>query len=147
MKKEYKTMIFIVVIIAVFVGGYFLKDFLDKQNKARDVNNYKRGFYDGLVCQYSCPMSLQNLSNKTQMLPDVDCVKSCSAAFKNKFASFSVKKEELQKDNLLNDIDNVVKGCKKNTINTTANTFNNTAYFNCAVKSLSGLKMNYSYLE
>ncbi len=146
MKKQYKTIIFITVIILVFIGGYFLKDFLDKQNRAKEVNDYKKGFYDGLVCQYGCPMSLQNVSNKTQMLPDVDCVKGCSAGFKNKFSSFSVKKEELQKDKLLDDIDNLVKECKKNTINTTAYTFNNTAYFDCAVKSLSGLKMNYSYL-
>ncbi len=146
MKKQYKTIIFIAIIVIVFIGGYFLKDYIDKQTRLKDVNQYKKGFYDGLVCQYSCPMSLQNVSNKTQMLPDVDCVKSCSAAFKSKFASFSVKKEELGKDNLLTDIDNVVKECKKNTINTTSMSFNNTRYFNCAVKSLNDLKMNYSYL-
>ncbi len=147
MKKQYKKILFIAIIIIVFIGGYFLKEFLDKQNRIKDVNDYKRGFYAGLVCQYSCPMSLQNINNKTQMLPDVDCVKSCSTAFKSKFSTFSVKKEELQRDNLLADIDNVVKDCKKNTINTTAYSFNNTAYFNCAAKTLSGLKMNYSYLN
>jgi len=147
MKKQIKTLLFIAIIIIVFIGGYFLKDFLDKQNRIKDVNDYKKGFYDGLVCQYSCPMSLQDISNKTQMLPDVDCVKSCSAAFKQKYSSFSAKKEELQRDKLLDDIDNLVKDCKKTTINATSITFNNTQYFDCATKSLSGLKTNYSYLE
>ncbi len=147
MKKQYKTLLFIIIIIVVFIGGYFLKDFTDKQNRLKDVNNYKKEFYYGLVCQYNCPMSSQNISNKAQMLPDLDCVKSCSTAFKNKYSTFSVKKEELQKDNLLNDIDNVVKECKKNTINTTSMSFNNTTYFDCTAKSLDALKMNYSYLD
>lgn len=144
--KKFKTILFIAIILIVFIGGYFLKDFLDKQNRIRDVNNYKKGFYEGLVCQYNCPMTLQNMSNKTQILPDIDCVKSCSNNFKQKYFGFSVKQEELQRDNLLNDIDNAIKNCKKNTINTTAFTFNNTEYFDCAAKSLTGLKINYSYL-
>lgn len=144
--RNLKIILFVAIIIIVFIGGYFLKDFLDKQNRIKEVNSYKKGFYEGLVCQYNCPMSLQNMSNKTQMLPDIDCVKSCSNTFKQKFSSFSAKQEELQRDNLLNDIDLAVKNCKKNTINSTAYTFNNTEYFNCAAKSLDELKIKYNYL-
>jgi len=141
------TIIIIVVIVLVFVGGYYLKDYQDKQKKISEINDYKKGFYDGILCQYECPLTLQNMSNKTEMLPELNCVKDCSAPFKAKFSSVSYTKPELERDNLLKDIDGVVANCKKTSMNMTALKLDNVAYFNCAAKGVEGLKQNYTYLQ
>jgi hypothetical protein len=146
-KKVIIGIIIVVIIIAVFVGGFYLRDYLDLQKKAQAINDYKKGFYEGLLCQYNCPLTPQNMSNKTQMLPALDCVKACSTPFKTKFASVSYTQAELEKDNLLKDIDNAVQDCKKKAMNMTALKLDNSAYFNCASIEVADLKSNYTYLN
>lgn len=145
--KNVKIILAVIVIILVFVGGYYLKVYTDNQKRANDANSYKKGFYEGLLCEYGCPMYLQNLSNKTQILPSLDCVKGCTGAFKTKFAGASFTKAELARDNLLSDIDAVVAVCKKSSMNMTALKLDNEAYFKCAEQSMLGLKQNYTYLN
>jgi hypothetical protein len=149
--KNIKILLAVVVIILVFIGGYYLKVYMDNQKRANDANQYKKGFYEGLVCEYGCPMSLQTLAingtNKTQILPSLDCVKGCTGAFKTKFAGSSFTKAELAKDNLLNDIDLVVNDCKKKSMNMTALKLDNEAYFKCAEQAMLSLKQNYTYLN
>jgi hypothetical protein len=146
-KNSILIIVIVVIIIAVFVGGYYLRSYLDLQKKNQAINDYKKGFYDGLLCQYNCPLTLQNMSNKTEMLPALDCVKACSTPFKTKFASVSYTQAELSRDNLLKDIDGVVQDCKKKAMNMTALKLDNSAYFNCASIEVSDLKSNYTYLK
>ena len=141
------TIVIIAVIVIVFVGGYYLKDYQDKQKRISEINDYKKGFYNGLLCEYSCPLSMQNMSNTTQMLPTLDCVKGCTGPFKAKYASFSYTQKELEMDNLLRDINSTISYCKIHSVNMTAMKLDTVAYFNCAAKGVEGLKQNYTYLN
>ena len=145
--KNLKIIIGVIVIILVFVGGYYLRDYSDKEKRISGVNEYKKGFYEGMLCEYNCPMTPQEYKNVTQMLPDINCVKGCTGPFKIKFAGANYTKAEFENDNLLKDIDDAINFCKTHSVNMTSMTLNNTAYFNCAAKGLEELKQNYTYLQ
>lgn len=140
-------LILAIIIIVIIIAGYFSYDYYQKQKRTSEINDYKKGFFNGMVCEYSCPMVLQNISNKTQMLPELECIMRCVNPFKEKYAKFSYKKEELEKDDLLKDINATINDCKKASMNISKLSLDNVAYFNCTAKSLTELKANYSYLK
>ena len=146
-KKNLKTLIIVIIISIIIVGGYYLYQFYLTEKRANSVNEYKKGFYEGMLCEYNCPMTPQEYKNVTQMLPDINCVKGCTGPFKIKFAGANYTKAEFENDNLLKDIDDAINFCKTHSVNMTSMTLNNTAYFNCAAKGLEELKQNYTYLQ
>ncbi len=140
-------LIFAIILIAIIVIGYFLYDYYQKQKRVNEINEYKKRFYEGMLCEYSCPMASQEYKNKTQMLPEINCVKACVEPFKEKYSDKSFKKEELEKDSLLKDIDDAIKKCKTGSVNMNNLSLDNSAYFNCSAKGLEGLREKYSYLS
>lgn len=147
LNKKTKLILAIIIIVIIAVAGYYLYGNYQKQKKINDINDYKKGFYEGMLCEYNCPMTPQEYKNKTQMLPELSCVKGCTGPFKTKFANANYTKKELENDNLLKDIDDAINYCKTHSVNMTSLTLNNTAYFNCAAKGMEGLKQNYTYLN
>jgi hypothetical protein len=136
----------IIIIILVFGLGYYLKDYLDKQKRINEITLYKKEFYDGVLCQYSCPIESQVVNNKTQELPTLDCVKNCTNDFRTKYAKNDFSEKELTKDNLLKEITSITDDCKTNNYDATKFVLNNTAYFSCAKEKLLELKEKYKYL-
>jgi len=145
--KNTKIIIAIIVIVLVFVGGFYLKDYLDSQKKINDIRDYKKAFYTGMLCEYSCPLAPQLYKNKTEMLPTIDCVQSCTAPFKAKFSSVSYTQPELESDRLLSDMNSTIVYCKTHSVNMSAMTLDYPLYYNCSSTGLEGLKENYSYLK
>jgi len=145
--KNTKIILIIIVIILVFIGGFYLKDYQDKQVKIKAINDYKKGFYSGMLCEYSCPLTPQVYKNTTQMLPTIDCVQGCTSPFKTKFGSVSYSQAELEGDKLLSDINSTISYCKIHSVNMTAMKLDNAAYFSCAEKGVEALKQNYTYLN
>lgn len=150
--KKTKMLIIAAAIIVVFaLAAYFLYGYINEQARYNEIKEYKKGFYEGILCEYSCPISMQKveIKNKTQerMLPTLDCIKSCTAQFKTKYANFKANSSEINNDNLIKDMDSAVNICKKKALNISSMTLDNAAYFKCASESLENLKINYSYLN
>lgn len=147
MTKNTKLVLIIVIIVGVFIAGFYLKDFLDKQKRVSDVRDYKKAFYNGMLCEYSCPLAPQLYKNKTQMLPTIECVQGCTTPFKTKYSSVSYTRAELERDKLLSDMNTTISYCKTHSVNMTSLTLNYAAYYNCSATGLEGLKQNYTYLK
>lgn len=147
MAKNKTKLILAIIVIVIIISGYFLYDYYQKQKRINEVNGYKRGFYEGMLCEYGCPLKLQEYNNKTQNLPELGCIKGCTTSFKEKYTEKSFKEEELEMDNLLKDIDDAIKNCKTKSVNMTILSLDNTAYFSCAKKSIEELKGKYNYLK
>ena len=78
-------------------------------------------------------------------MPEEECIKECSDSFKqNNLLSFT--KEELNKDNLFQEMGSLVQKCRQESLNTATLSINNSLFFSCSVKELSGLKDKYNYL-
>ncbi|MFA6022522.1 MAG: hypothetical protein WC781_00365 [Candidatus Pacearchaeota archaeon] len=146
--KDKKTnMLFITVIVAIVLlfGGFFLNNYLQKQGHENSILNYKKGFYTTVSCEYSCPLKMQNYQNKTQLLPDISCVKNCTEAFlSNPNQNFS--RDELNKDNLISDMSSVVNNCQKESYDLKTLTINNSNFYHCSSEGLKALRAKYKYI-
>lgn len=159
-KKEKKSMnkkqwaygiiaIAIIITLAISVYVYNL-DNVDKTKRTSDINSYKKNLYETVICQYSCPLKLQDYQNKTQLLPDFNCVADCTKNFKSKFSTETLNnlnftKEELARDNFFNDIETIVENCKTTSVDSYSG-MNNSKFFSCSIQGLKQIKENYSYL-
>ena len=104
--------------------------------------------YNSVLCQYKCPLTEQTLNNKTQLLPEVSCVKTCTDDFRQKeISKKSFNDNDLINDNLVGDLGDAINRCKAISLNNETLTINNTLFFSCSIESLEGLKANYTYLK
>ena len=112
------------------------------------INEYKKLGYESLLCQYNCPLELQTLNNKTQLLPNSACVEACSQKLKQANVSSDIfSANDLKNDNLFSDITNAVNICKTESVNKTSLTMDNRVYFNCVSEKLKSLAVTYPYVK
>jgi hypothetical protein len=142
-----KVIFIIIIILLILLAGYgyFLK-YLPKQNKDIKIIEYKKDFYKSILCEYSCPLKSQEYKNKTRLLPEIECVKDCTENFKQKNNHTIFSSVELNQDNLIKDIDAVIKECKKQSLNTTSFSLNDSLLFSCSSQRLAELGKRYDYL-
>lgn len=144
--KIWITSIVIVIILAVILTLLFVK-YLPEQAKQQEVTAYKKALFSSVACQYNCPLTMQDYQNKTQLLPDQTCVKSCTDNFRS-MANATIDQKDAEKDNLLKDMQQVITDCKNlAVIATTPATVNTTQFFSCVSKDLAPLKSKYNYLN
>lgn len=144
-KKKINNIYLIGVIIliaaVVIVGWQIYKS--DTSNG--EILRYKKAFYEAVLCEYSCPLKLHTINNKTQLLPEAGCVKTCTEDFR-KMQNVTYKKEDLNKDNLALDMADVIKNCGTQTLNNETGERNNSEFFSCSVRDLRALRDKYNYL-
>ncbi len=158
-KSNYKlfTIILVVIILTFAISAYIFK-YMPEQKKKAEIQSYKKAMFDSVACQYSCPLESQQIPvndsktgkivNKTQLLPGLECVKNCTAAYKQQFeAGSSITDKELLEDNFLKDIQTVIVDCRKASLNTTTLTTDNVFFFSCTTTNIQNLKTNYTYLR
>src|SRR3989344_2132296 len=85
--KLSKKVVYAVIITAVvvFLISYGVFKYYPEQKKLSDLNSYRRALYGSIACQYSCPLESQIINNKTgetELLPGLECVKSCTSSFR-----------------------------------------------------------------
>lgn len=154
-KKNNSNKIIISVVataIVVFLVCYIIFGYLPKYKEQVKINDYKKGLYDSIVCQYSCPLTIQTLGNKTQELPEQSCVMQCTSnlrAIQN--STDSIPNSALLNDDLIKDIEKEINTCKTVSVSENPKTklpeLNNTLFFNCSAQGISSLKDKYSYLN
>lgn len=147
LKRKTKIILCLVIIALIFLSAYLGYDYFFKEKIKKDVLNYKKEFYNGILCEYGCPLVSQEVNNKTQMLPLLDCIKDCTSKFREKYSKNNFTSQEISSDNLIKDIDANVNACKKASINLTSMKMDNVAYFNCSKSELEKLKDKYGYLR
>lgn len=144
--------IFIAIVITAAVC-YLLFAYIPQQNKQIAIQDYKKAIFDSMICQHECFLTNQVLGNVTQLLPDVNCVKNCTAIAKEKIKDSDFTEKELLGDNFFKEIQGVINLCKKESTIISGNSginstiVNNTAYFNCVPVKMNYMKTNYSYLS
>lgn len=139
------SIISVIVIIILLIGAYFI--FFYGKHTKNEVERYKSAVYDSLVCQFSCPIQTVHIDNRTQALPETNCIKTCSSALtKENFKNDTYTKEELLNDNLFVDIDQLIVQCKSASTNSTRD-LDYKAYFDCNYQKLQELKQKYPYLK
>jgi hypothetical protein len=153
--KNFKTIMIIAVIVILIILAllYYLVYFPYQQKKlsekirAEGITDYKKDFYYGILCEYNCPLKPQEFENKTQIMPELDCIKNCTINFRTKYANNNFTNKELTGDDILKDIKSSVDDCKKQSFNTDTFVLNNTEYFSCSGEKLFLLKEKYDYLD
>lgn len=148
LKSKYKKIIIsaIAVLVVIALGVYFYKaQYIPAQKRASELQEFRKSLYDSVLCEYKCPLTLQKYKNTTQLLPEQNCVQTCTADFKVKSEIINVTQIELNSDPLIKDISKVISACKSASIGQN-NTLNNTFFFNCSVEEIDKLKDNYNYL-
>jgi len=141
----------IIIIVVIALGTYvYQSNQIYQVKRNADLSSYKNGLYWAVFCQYNCPLKIQLYQNTTQLIPDLDCVKNCSASFKTKYNSailnkLNFTKQELSNDNFFNDVELIIANCKKQSPDPTS-LLNNTEFFSCSVKGLELIKEKYDYL-
>ena len=144
--KDKKIIIAVVLILIISIVIYYEYKYLPEQNKKIKILEYKKEFYNSILCEYNCPLKLQEYKNKTQLLPEAVCVKSCTKDFKKNNNSTAFSSIDLNQDNLIIDINKLVQDCKKQSLNSTTLSIDNSVLFSCSVKSLKTLRQKYDYL-
>ncbi len=143
-----KLVMYIILAVAVtFLIAYALFVYMPNHSKARAAEDYKKALYQSMVCQYGCDLTEQDYLNKTQLLPDADCVKNCTIAAKeamNSSENLELTTADLQTDNLFVDMSQTINLCKKDV---NKNETDNSAFFSCVYNGLNELGTKYSYLN
>ncbi len=122
--------------------------YIPKVQKQNAINSYKKDFFNGIVCEYSCPLTIQTVKNKTQPLPDNECVKNCTAGLMARAAAGDkLSNADLISDNLGAEITGVTNDCKKVGFDNATLSVNSSIYFPCVQAKLLDLRKNYSYLN
>ncbi len=150
--KISKTVLYIIAaVIITFLVTSAAFTYIPKYQKSSELNSYKKQLYDSLLCQYSCPLIDQTYDNKTQLLPDQVCVQTCTASLKAEQAKgIKFTNEDLINDNLITDVEGIVKKCRTLTTtlkNTTIATIDNEKFFTCVKTDLESVKETYAYLK
>ena len=148
--KKSKPVILYVVITAVlvFAIAFLVFSYLPKNNQTNKIHEYKRGFYDSTLCQYKCPLSPQQIQNKTEYLPDPTCVKGCTDSFKSiAVLSDDISKNQLKEDRLIDDMSSGIAGCRTSSLDAAKTAMNTTMFLSCSIDKLEGLKSKYNYLN
>lgn len=153
-KHNNKTFLaFVIILIVIISLGVYIYESEHANNVKRnsDLLDYKKSLYGTVFCQYSCPLKFQLYQNKTQLIPDLDCVKNCTADFKKKYNSavlnkLNFTKQELANDNFFNDLELLIENCKKQSTDP-ASLINNSQFFGCSVKGLELVQEKYNYLK
>lgn len=139
------------VIITVFITfaiSFLILKYIPDHNQNLKVNEYKKELYTSTLCQYSCPLSLQQAQNKTEYLPEQTCVNNCTKKFKEiQSTSEDISNSQIKNDGLINDMSSAISVCKNGAVDTKTMSLNNTLFFSCSVEKLSALKSKYSYLN
>jgi hypothetical protein len=151
--KNNNFMAFVIILIVVVALGVYVyeSDQTYKVKRNSDLLSYKKSLYETVFCQYNCPLKFQLYQNKTQLLPDLECVKNCTIDFKKKYSPTNLNKlnftkQELGNDNFFNDIELLVENCKKQSTNPSS-IINNSEFFSCSIKGLELVKERYNYLK
>ncbi len=147
--KTLKAVITAVIITAIvtFAISYIIFKYLPESKENSKMNEYKRELYSSTLCQYSCPLTPQQIQNKTQNFPEPVCVQNCTTNFKKLQASGNkISNEQLEQDNLIKDMSSAVSTCKTEATDSNK-TLNNTLFFSCSIEKLGALKDKYSYLR
>ena len=143
--NKYKITFALIVLILVAITVYnYSSNFSSKNKRSSQILEYKKDLYKSLVCEYNCPLSMQQYQNKTQLIPSISCIKNCTKDFKAKWGDLNASKEELSKDNLIKDLSNTIEDCKTQGNQTLVN---NTVFFSCTTEGLDLIKEKYSYLR
>ena len=148
-KNQVKTISIIlatVIITLLIVGFAFV--YYPKIVKASKVDSFKKVAFDSIVCQYSCPLEEQEFKNKTQMLPNTECVTQCASAFQHDKLKYNdLTDKDLNNDNLIKDIPKLIDNCRTNSLINGTFQLENEKYFPCVSQNLETLKEQYSYLK
>jgi hypothetical protein len=148
-----KFLAFVIILVVVIAIGVYVYE-SNKTNQVKrnlDLLSYKKGLFQTVFCQYGCPLKFQLYQNKTQLIPDLDCVKNCTTEFKKEYSSAALNKlnftkQELANDNFFNDIELLVENCKKQSTDS-ASLINNSQFFSCSIKGLELVRERYNYLK
>ena len=148
-RKQVIYAIIITFIVTLALSYTFFK-YIPSTKENNQLNEYKKALFSSTICQYSCPLESQVYQNKTQLLPGTECVKSCTASFRELQKGEQFSNEQLKNDNLIADIEKVVSNCKTSSIiegNNPIPSIDNVKFFPCVSETLESLKKNYSYLN
>ena len=152
MKHKNNFLAFLIILIVVIAIGIYIYESnqIYKVKRNSDLLSYKKSLYETVFCQYSCPLKFQLYQNKTQLIPDLDCIKNCTVEFKKVYSSvalnkFNFTKQELANDNFFNDIGLLIENCKKQS--TGSSLINNSEFFTCSINGLELVKERYDYLK
>lgn len=148
--KKLKAVISAIIITALitFVISYIIFKYIPDKKENLSINEYKKELYSSTLCQYSCPLTLQQIQNKTQYLPEQGCVQNCTKNLREiQETGDKISNEQLKNDKLIEDISNVINTCKTEAVNLNTKTLNNTLFFICSTEKLDSLKNKYSYLK
>ena len=148
--KIRREVIIAVIITAVitFAVSYMIFKYLPENRENSTINEYKKELYSSTLCQYSCPLTLQQIQNKTQNFPEPACVQNCTKSFKAlQTNGGKLSNEQLEKDKLIEDMSNAVKACQTEAVDLTTKELNTTTFFGCSIEKLGLLKEKYSYLR
>lgn len=146
-----KSVIIIVIATAliVIVMSYLIFSYIPQQKKLDLISDYKKASYEAILCQYTCPLELQKTTeNKTELLPNLNCVKACSDSLKQKNLNpeaFSVN--DLKNDNFFSDILTLVDNCKKQSLNQTSLSLDTKSYVSCVSLNIKKLNQTYGYIN
>jgi|SRR3989344_1661850 len=148
MQIKKKTLSIIVIIILILGLGYFAYyKYLPTYKRSIEIQAYKKSLYESVVCEYSCPLSEQVYKNKTQMLPNNECIKSCTEEFKANYGSTSPTDKEKALDGFFDDLSLVISACKKLSTGENSTEIDNTRFFECASTQLGNMDEKYGYLN
>ncbi|MEM3113354.1 MAG: hypothetical protein QXI33_02935 [Candidatus Pacearchaeota archaeon] len=148
-RKQIKTISIIlttIIITLLIIGFVFV--YYPKQVKANKIDSYKKDVYSSILCQYSCPLKEQEFQNKTQMLPDTECVKQCTLDLQIKKSRYTgIRGTDLGNDELVKDVSKVIDDCRTSSLIGDTFTLDNEKYFPCVTQKLESLKDKYDYLK
>ena len=149
MELKKKTLIIIVIAVILILGiGYFAYyKYIPAYKKNAEIQAYKKSLYESVVCEYSCPLSEQVYKNKTQMLPNNECIKSCTEEFKANYGSTSPTDKEKALDGFFDDLSLVISACKKLSTGENSTEIDNARFFECTSTQLGNMDEKYRYLN
>ncbi len=140
--------VIIVTAILVFAISFLIFSYLPSHNHNKLVYDYKAAIYGSTLCQYKCPLTLQQVQNKSEYLPDPACVKKCTDTFKDVLSKADdLSKNELLTDRLMDDMSAGINGCRTAALDATKTKMNSTMFIGCSVGKLEGMKSKYGYLN
>ena len=148
--KNSSSMITAIVITAVvtLALAFLVFKYLPDSSDNKLVTDYKAAIYGSTLCQYQCPLTPQNVSNKVEYLPDPTCVKNCTDRFKVVLArADDIPKNKLLADRLMDDMSMGINGCRTAALDSTKTKMNSTMFLGCSIGKLEGLKDKYGYLN
>ena len=148
-KKDYFIISLILILLIIFASVYFFY-YKPKQEHEQSLVAYKKGIYDSVLCQYSCPLVEQEFQKTNQSLPSSECVQECTNTLKAlNISGTQFSDAELLKDSLFADLDLAIRNCQENNKEIVENItiVNNSGFFECVKPEISSLKENYEYLK